>query len=153
MRTQIGSKIRFAALAVLATMLAQPALKAQAPGTAVVANIPFDFQIGSSHYAAGTYTIRLDGDYFLRLRSNTGSGVMLVRWDTSKPSMTNKLVFHHYGNRYFLRELRIKGSQEFVSSGQSSEEKRAEKEELASNDSLTPGTESTAEIALLNVPR
>ena len=153
MRIQIASKIRFATLAVLAIIMAQPALKAQTAETVAVANIPFDFQVGSCHYTAGKYKLQFDDNHVLILQSNAGSGVMGVWWDsTSKPSTISKLVFHHYGNQYFLRELRVKGSQEFLNSSRSKDEKSAQKSEVAS-DSPTSGANSTTEVALLNASR
>lgn len=153
MRTQIASKIRFAALAVLAVIVAQPALKAQTTETVAVANIPFDFQVGSYHYTAGKYTLQFDNNHVLILQSNADSGVMGVWWDsTSKPPTMSKLVFHHYGSQYFLRELRVKGSQEFLNSSRSDDERSAQKKEVASNGQAS-GANSTTEVAVLNASR
>jgi hypothetical protein len=153
MRTQIASKIRFAAFAVLAIIMAQPALNAQTAQTIAVANIPFDFQVDSYHYTAGKYTLQFSGNHVLILQSNAGSGVMEVWWDsTTKPSTMSRLVFHHYGSQYYLRELRVKGSQEFLNSSKSKDEKSAQKREVASN-SPTSGGDSTTEVALVTASR
>src|SRR5207253_2417823 len=72
------------------------------------ANIPFEFIVGDATMQAGRYTVSAitgAGDT-LRIRSTTGrdSAVRLTSVASGK-SREAKLVFHKYGQRYFLAEV------------------------------------------------
>jgi hypothetical protein len=156
MRAFTNSATRLALIAASALIVPQCILHAQESGTRAVANIPFAFQVGVYHYAAGKYTLVLNDDHILVIHGSTVSGLMQVSWDSAnRPSSTSELVFHHYGNHYFLHELRVKGSQDFLKAdgGMSKEEKQAQKEELALNHGRTSGADSTTEVALLDTSR
>jgi hypothetical protein len=150
MRTPTSSILRLALVAACALIIPQGAIHAQQDVTRAVANIPFAFQLGAYHYAAGRYALELEGDHLLVVKGNANSGMMLVSWDTTnRPSATGKLVFHHYGSQYFLREMRIRGSSEFLGSAESKAEQRVRKEEtVAANHRAAPGPKSNVEVAL-----
>jgi hypothetical protein len=150
MRTFTTDKDRIALIVAFAAILGQPALKAQTPSNAVVANIPFAFQIGSSYLPAGTYRVQMQGNDFLSIKGESGAAVMLVMWESAnKPSSDSAIVFHHYGDQYFLREVRTSGNQGFLWSGETKAERRAKLEEDASNPNSGPREDSKVEIALL----
>ncbi len=154
MRTFTTHQDRIALIVALTAILAQPALKAQTPGNAVVANIPFSFQIGSYSLPPGTYSIRMQGNDLLSIKGEGGGAVMLVmRNSANQPSLDSAVVFHHYGNRYFLREVRTEGDQGVLWSYETRAEHRAKLEEDASNPNSGPREDAKVEIPLLAPPR
>lgn len=150
MRTFTTDKDRIALIVAFSAIFGQPALKAQVPSNTVVANIPFSFQIGSYSLPAGTYNIRMQGNDLLSIKGEAGAAVMLVMRDSAnRPSRDSAIVFHHYGNQYFLREVRTEGEQGFLWSYETKAERRAKLEEDASNPNSGPREDSKVEIALL----
>jgi hypothetical protein len=150
MRTFTTDKDRIALIVAFTAILAQPALKAQSPSNTVVANIPFAFQIGSYSLPAGTYKIQMQGNDLLSIKGESGAAVMLVMWDSAnQPSRDSAIVFHHYGNRYFLREVRKEGNQGFLWSSETKTERRAKLQEDASNPNSGPHEDARVEIPLL----
>src|SRR5262245_16328027 len=77
----------------------------------VNANIPFDFMVGDKELKAGKYSVS-------RLYANNPDGTLVIR-DTTKRSTAfsninnivdrgeqrPRLIFHRYGNQYFLAEI------------------------------------------------
>lgn len=149
-----ADKARIALIVAFTTLLGQPAAKAQAVSTPVIANIPFSFQIGSSYLPAGTYRVQMQGNDMLSIRGESGAAVMLVMWESAnQPSSNSAIVFHHYGNQYFLREIRTEGNQAFLWSSETKAEQRAKLEEDAANPNTGPREDAKVEIALLTPPR
>jgi hypothetical protein len=71
-------------------------------------NIPFDFAAGKTQLKAGEYIVRSSSEsilVFRRIHDRTDTFVFaptkLQRPDTN---LSGKLVFHRYGNEYFLAE-------------------------------------------------
>jgi hypothetical protein len=144
------NSVRIALIVAFALVVPRAATHAQGMDTAVVANIPFAFQIGAYHYRAGRYTVHLQGNHVLSLSSNKDSGLMEVSWDTAlRPSTTGALVFHRYGNQYFLRQMRVRGSSESLISPQSKEERSAQKEVVEAKRNADLGHEPDAQVALI----
>ena len=93
------------------------ALSAFAPGSRaiaqnssehVVATVPFDFRTGSEVMPAGKYDIRTLSDHVLLLRGvtqNRSQILMAIGSTTMKPTDKGRLVFHRYGNKYFLHQI------------------------------------------------
>ena len=149
-----ADKARVALIVAFATLLGPPAVKAQSPSTTVVANIPFSFQIGSCHMAPGTYRVQMTGTDIVWVKGDSGAAALLVvRESTNKASRDSAIVFHHYGNQYFLREVRTEGSDELMWSGETKAERRAKLEQDAFNPNSGPREDSKVEIALLAPPR
>lgn len=147
-------KDRIALIVAFAALLAQPAVKAQTPSNAVVANIPFAFQVGSSYLPAGTYKLERKRGDMLSIQGDRGSALMVVMLDwTHKPAADSAVVFHHYGDQYFLREIRTAGKEELMWSGETKTERRAKLDEQAANPNSGPREGSKVEIALLAPPR
>ena len=74
----------------------------------VTATVPFAFTVGGNDMPAGTYTISSVSDSVIAIRDrDSRTGVLsLVRpeWAGSSDG-TPKLVFHKYGNKYFLSQV------------------------------------------------
>ena len=72
------------------------------------ANIPFDFRVGSALMPSGAYLIDSSHSRALWVRSLDGraNAVILASSATGSALAAHKLVFHRYGNQYFLTETR-----------------------------------------------
>ena len=99
-------------------MLAAAPVYAQSIGKIVgKADIPFDFVIKDEKAASGQYTVE-------RVDSNSGTAVLLLRRadgrgiemftpmsvQASASADQGKLVFHRYGDQYFLYQVRPAGN-------------------------------------------
>ena len=88
----------------LALLISVP-LSAQ---TVAVATVPFDFTVGQTNMPAGTYQISplAHGAIMVRDGKTAKSVVTLFHWeDAGKGDSTPKLVFHRYGDKYFLSQV------------------------------------------------
>ena len=70
------------------------------------ADVPFAFSIEQSSMEAGQYSIMVT-DHVLRIRNDsTNKSVMLtVQTEESAKPQGTRLVFHKYGDRYYLAEV------------------------------------------------
>jgi hypothetical protein len=107
-------------LTLILTLLPMLAAAQTQTGTKIVAQVPFDFVVGSKIVPAGEFIVQrgdpgaLTGAFTLALRNQRAKiGLMAnpIRTELKKPAATNVLVFHKYGNRYFLWEVKVEGSQ------------------------------------------
>ena len=89
-------------------LLAAVSLYAQGSQKLVV-QVPFEFHVGNSMLPAGEYTVFTDAATpVLRLRSyDSKSSVMILTngVQTSIEPSQGKLVFHRYGDEYFLSQI------------------------------------------------
>jgi len=100
------------ALFVVASFIATGPAHAQ--DYTVKATVPFNFTVGASTLPSGTYTIGS--------RTTTPAVLSIRNWDKqvsilsmglpnqSNPGRNNILVFHKYGNQYFLSDIRSEGA-------------------------------------------
>jgi hypothetical protein len=80
-----------------------PASHAQDLEGAVIVHLPFAFEYGSGHFRPGLYTIRMESRNIVELRGEKGSRFAMANLDEDKrPSKTTKVVFHRFGDQYFL---------------------------------------------------
>jgi hypothetical protein len=111
MRTLSIWKLRSSLFAV--TLVATswtPASHAQDLEMSLEVNVPFAFENGTQHFAAGLYTIRMEEPHILVIRSRSQSGLTMTWFDQDlTPSKTTKVVFQRYGDRYFLSEIWLTG--------------------------------------------
>jgi hypothetical protein len=129
-------------------------MKAQTATTPAIANIPFSFQIGFCTMPAGSYSVELKGNDVLSIKRDSGMAAMLVMWAaTNRSSPDSAIIFHRYGNEYFLREVRAAGNQGFLWTGETKAERRAKMMQDAANPNSGPRDDSKVEIALLAPPR
>jgi hypothetical protein len=78
----------------------------------VVARVPFAFTVGSSSLPRDTYELsRLNGHSEMLLVRGERNGVVIRSQEIrgSEWNGTPSLVFHRYGDQYFLREIRLEG--------------------------------------------
>jgi len=105
-------KQAFGTLAMLTLLLALTAISVSAQSQrSKITNIPFDFIVGQQTLAAGEYTVepnRRDFDKVWLVQSRDGRTstlftTMLIR--ASEVQEKTKLVFHKYGDQYFLSQI------------------------------------------------
>jgi hypothetical protein len=91
-------------------------------------SIPFAFQMGSTQMPAGMYGMHVRLSHTLVQLQDKGSGKRVVgallgsALERGKIQRTGRLIFHRYGNRYFLREVWDADSGQGVESAPSREE-------------------------------
>jgi len=112
-----------AALALLVTTAAN------AQTIRVKAEIPFDFIVNRATLPAGEYSVEaVDGKGGVLLirgmNSDSKSLVIANSCRSTKAAMDTKLIFHRYGNRYFLNQVWVAGND----AGQEIPSSRREKE-------------------------
>ncbi len=121
------------ALAVLVCAMAVAA-NAQGNGRRMVANVPFQFNVGDKTLPAGEYTIvqtNPSSDLaVLQIRTKDGSQHVLVQMGSivRKSADASTLVFHRYGNKYFFAQAWIDGEREGLSAPSSRAERATQKE-------------------------
>jgi len=103
---------RFTMLVLLTLVLATAAVSANAQSTAnrVVANVPFEFSVGYKTLPAGEYSVEaiLSAGNGLLIKSSDGKISALRLSDSTrqiKEQSQARMVFHRYGERYFLAEV------------------------------------------------
>ncbi len=79
------------------------------------AQVPFDFVIGSRSVPAGQLTVAtaIPGSTVLAMRNREAKVNLFagaIRVDAKQPAATTALVFHQYGHRYFLWQVKVAGS-------------------------------------------
>lgn len=104
---------RIAIMLALAFMAASQAVRAQQP---LLVNIPFEFTAGTMVLPAGEYRVQKAADYSSTLliqRTDRSAAILTQSFATasSAPQTQSKLIFHRYGNRYFLSQVWIAGSE------------------------------------------
>ena len=98
----------FAAVAALAAVA-----PVQTQDVRLIARVPFEFAVGNANLPRDTYRVsRMDGHpEMLLLRSDrTGAFVRTDEMRVPRDGATPSLLFHRYGNHYFLREIRWDGT-------------------------------------------
>ena len=86
-------------------MLAAASATAQSRSPIKV-QIPFDFYAGEARLAAGDYRVRFISENVLMLRSAGGKSI-IVSAPLTREGRNNapRLVFHKYGDQYFLAQV------------------------------------------------
>jgi len=135
MKKQIFSAVVTGCL--LALMIAVPA-HAQMPGTTIRATIPFDFIVKGKTLPAGNYEIKRFSDspegLIIRNVNDKRDHVMFETEPVETMEIPNgsEIVFHRYGDNYFLSEVFTAGEE----TGQELTPTRAERRlrsDMASN--------------------
>ncbi|HEY6045812.1 MAG TPA: hypothetical protein VIU65_04365 [Pyrinomonadaceae bacterium] len=99
---------------------------------AVKANVPFEFIVGDKTLAAGKYSVSAigithDALAIQGIKAND-SAVRLVNTTTGSAERTSKLVFHRYGNTFFLSEVWTAGERQGRQLLKSRQERAIERE-------------------------
>ena len=106
--------------------------KAIAQDYAVRATIPFNFTVNGSQLPAGNYTLGSDvtNPRILKISDRTQHVhvMALAMPSADEKRKANQLVFHKYGDQYFLSEIRSQESAINVQLATSKQEKRAREE-------------------------
>jgi hypothetical protein len=123
------SILKIASTLIAAAALSTSALHAQTPTRLAVVTVPFAFESGSAHLPAGTYTFSVVGAGLMTISGDsTGTSMSLIRRNPdAQNSGETKVVFHHYGNQYFLREVWGEGAPSHVVAIESKAEATARK--------------------------
>ena len=94
-----------ASVALIGMVLVSLPLYAQS--LALKVNIPFEFSVGQNTLPAGTYTVEKRGDLLLISDRNGNSATVLSNATQNKAyKLESMVVFHRYGDRRFLSEVR-----------------------------------------------
>jgi hypothetical protein len=102
----------------------------------VVANIPFDFNVGSKKLPAGKYTITVinpaSDRKVLQIRSSNGHSTAITQTTGVSVTASEKtnLAFNRYGDQYFFAQVRMAGETTGLAALKSSVE-RAQKHAIA----------------------
>jgi hypothetical protein len=120
---------RIATLALFAAAALVSAGSAMAQDHGVAVNVPFDFTINNTSLPAGNYTVGTDVDHphmlVLRDQKNTVKALGVGMYDVEQPGKSGSLVFHQYGEQYFLSEIRFGHDSKAIYFPATREEKRA----------------------------
>jgi hypothetical protein len=106
MKKQLWKTVAF-----LAALLATSTALGQSDRGDTIADIPFAFAVANHTLPAGRYTVTRLGQTTLRISSPDIQGaVMLTQAVEGKaPESKGKMVFHRYGESYFLSEVWVAG--------------------------------------------
>ena len=121
MKTYVRTFIALAGFAFIVT-----AAVANAQSTDTITKVPFSFNVGSSEMPRDTYRVSKFGghtDVFM-ISSLRHSVILFGQPDGRRTDESPRLVFHKYGDQYFLREFWTGGSTGF-SLPESREERQA----------------------------
>jgi hypothetical protein len=99
-------------LVVMTMMTAGTAANAQSLQYKMTAKIPFEFTVANKKLPAGEYSVRraqqTSGDLVLQIDSKDGResiSRLTIPVNTLEPTNESRLVFHRYGDEYFLFEI------------------------------------------------
>lgn len=118
----------------LALALLPAALYAQMNGATIQADVPFSFTAGDKTIPAGTVIVRPEGPsggalWVSNRDANANTYVVPMPTRALNPSDRTALVFHKYGDRYFLARVERSGSD----AGYQLQETKVEKELRSQN--------------------
>ena len=126
-------------------------VSAQGQSTQAVAKVPFEFIVGDKTLPSGQYTVKA--------LSDTNKAALVIRGKSSAIRLTSKiqpnmnktqarLVFHRYGERYFLSEVWMGADSTGRQLMQSGQERSIERElaSLGSKTDLARNTYAVVEI-------
>ncbi len=97
--------IGLVSLLAVVMVLAAPSIEAQ---TNLIVNVPFSFSVGQRTMTAGNYAVRSVSQQIEQIRSmDTGVAQLLIKQQRVQSMKVEhaRLVFHKYGNTYFLSQI------------------------------------------------
>ena len=116
MKKFVTASTRIGMLVLLSVAALAASAKAQS-GSGLRANIPFDFTVAGKTFTAGHYSItrasQTSGDLVLEVNGlDNHSRVFPItsRLQTQTPRDQSVLIFHRYGDEYFLAQVWAAGS-------------------------------------------
>jgi hypothetical protein len=122
---------------VFVTLFAVSTATAQSASQQLIANIPFEFSAGNQTLPAGKYSVSIinpaSDQRVMMIRDLEGRSTVLQMHSVSGKAQDGaKLVFHRYGDRYFLAQAWSPADNTGMEASKSRAERAAESE-LASN--------------------
>ncbi len=116
----------FAALLTLAAGI--PAAHAQGVRSDISKiNVPFSFEVGSAHFAPGTYTISRRS-FILTVEGEKNSALLMVLSEQNhNVPEKGKAVFQHIGDKFFLTQVWNAGNADHLECPRTPEMKRAQR--------------------------
>ncbi len=103
-------------------------LAGAAPAQTLSASVPFAFVANGSVMPAGQYQLQMDWMHGMLTITQPGGHVVFVSAQTSFNGISNTdgaLVFHRYGDRYFLKRVKAPAASEGMETIPSKAEKEA----------------------------
>lgn len=78
-------------------------------------DVPFDFTVGNASLPAGVYSVSSDnnaGGVLTLQNAKAKKGVFILSManESTKPAAHSELVFHRYGDSYFLSDVWVSGN-------------------------------------------
>jgi hypothetical protein len=117
MKKQVVRTLTMVLVSVMATVVMVGAAQGQSLASKIRINIPFDFTVGDYKLPAGEYAVGRaqlpSGDAVLLVSSLNHQGNVFRLTNTAQsvePKHVNTLVFHRYGDEYFLYQVWPKGA-------------------------------------------
>ena len=95
----------------IAALLAASTAVGQSNRGDTIANIPFAFTVANHTLPPGRYTVTRLSDKALKIVNSQNQGTFALNYKVERTvSESSKMVFHRYGNAYFLSEIWVSGS-------------------------------------------
>jgi hypothetical protein len=111
-------------LVAMTVLTALTCANASAQTAKVNANIPFNFQMGTTLMPAGEYAFRQNGHVLTVHPLNGGSAAMILTMPAWRRAVTGgRVQFRRYGDSYFLTGIWLPNSQDGLTVPQSAREK------------------------------
>jgi len=99
------------AIAMMSLLLALATVSTHAQSTNSIVTVPFDFKVAGKTLPAGEYIVRrstqdsTEGLLIQRTDSRASAFVLTKSVQAGAKQEASKLVFHRYGNQYFLSQV------------------------------------------------
>src|SRR5689334_2409192 len=140
MKKFVTASTRIGMLVLLSVAALAASAKAQG-GSGLRANIPFDFTVAGKSFAAGHYSItrasQTSGDLVLEVNSldeNSRALPITSRLQTLKPRDQSVVIFHRYGEEYFLAQVWAAGSTTGRAFARSRRERQLQQQRVGATD-------------------
>jgi hypothetical protein len=119
----------------------------------LTAQVPFDFIVGDKELAAGQYQIRtvgIAGDALaIRSADSKSNAIRLVNTTAPQKNKPARLVFHRYGNVYFLSQVWEGGDNVGRRLQKSQQERAMEREQSRLSSNGINGGSGCEEVVIL----
>lgn len=106
-----------------AVLAASTAMSQTRPGDMIV-DVPFAFVVNGQTMPAGHYIVAASGDYHIRISTQSAGLNVITHSALRRDSYGSKVVFHRYGDTYFLSAVWVTGN----TTGRELARSRAERE-------------------------
>jgi len=153
MKKFVKASTKIGMLVLISIAALSASAKAQTLGNGLRANIPFDFAVAGKKFAAGHYSIaratQTNGDLVLGISSlDEHSTAFPITIPVEKLTARDKsaLIFHRYGDEYFLAQVWAAGATRGRAFTKSRRERQLEQEQhvaaIAASDKKAPMVET-----------